>query len=164
MGNLFLLLALLILFVTSLMVADVVFDFQNATKASEVNGLQLALHKCIHRGGGVMNIRHLLMDLNRIERVINETVMDEVERGLITDQAPNVIELPIDDLLGDLIIAILDDLRLPKYIIEKDVDGDKITFKIDSKCVSDTYSDLKANWETETEVIKQQYFKDKGVY
>ena len=111
-----------------------------------------------------MNIRHLLMDLNRIERVINEAVMDEVERGLITDQAPEVIELPIDDLLGDLIIAILDDLRLPEYIIEKDVDGDKITFKIDSKCVSDTYSDLKANWKTETEVIKQQYFKDKGVY
>ena len=56
-----------------------------------------------------MNFKHLLMDLNRIERVINETVMDEVERGLINDQAPETIKLPIDDLLGDLIIAILDD-------------------------------------------------------
>ena len=104
------------------------------------------------------------MDLNRIERVINETVMDEVERGLINDQAPETIKLPIDDLLGDLIIAILDDLRLPKYIVEKDVEDDKITLQIDSKCVSDAYNDLKANWRVEADVIKQQYFKDKGVY
>ena len=111
-----------------------------------------------------MNFKHLLMDLNRIERVINETVMDEVERGLINDQAPETIKLPIDDLLGDLIIAILDDLRLPKYIVEKDVEGDKITLQIDSKRVSDIYRDLNTNWKAETEVIKQQYFKDKGVY
>ena len=104
------------------------------------------------------------MDLNRIERVINETVMDEVERGLINDQAPETIKLPIDDLLGDLIIAVLDDLRLPKYIVEKDVEDDKITLQIDSKCVSDAYNDLKANWRVEADVIKQQYFKDKGVY
>lgn len=104
------------------------------------------------------------MDLNRIERVINETVMDEVERGLINDQAPETIKLPIDDLLGDLIIAILDDLRLPKYIVEKDVEDDKITLQIDSKRVSDIYRDLNTNWKAETEVIKQQYFKDKGVY
>ena len=89
-----------------------------------------------------MNFKHLLMDLNRIERVINETVMDEVERGLINDQAPETIKLPIDDLLGDLIIAILDDLRLPKYIVEKDVEDDKITLQIESKCVSDAYKDL----------------------
>lgn len=111
-----------------------------------------------------MNFKHLLMDLNRIERVINETVMDEVERGFINDQAPETIKLPIDDLLGDLIIAILDDLRLPKYIVEKDVEDDKITLQIDSKCVSDAYNDLKANWRVEADVIKQQYFKDKGVY
>ena len=111
-----------------------------------------------------MNFKHLLMDLNRIERVINETVMDEVERGFINDQAPETIKLPIDDLLGDLIIAILDDLRLPKYIVEKDVEDDKITLQIDSKCVSDAYDDLKANWRVEADVIKQQYFKDKGVY
>ena len=111
-----------------------------------------------------MNFKHLLMDLNRIERVINETVMDEVERGLINDQAPETIKLPIDDLLGDLIIAILDDLRLPKYIVEKDVEDDKVTLQIDSKCVSDAYNDLKANWRVEADVIKQQYFKDKGVY
>lgn len=111
-----------------------------------------------------MNFKHLLMDLNRIERVINETVMDEVERGLINDQAPETIKLPVDDLLGDLIIAILDDLRLPKYIVEKDVEGDKITLQIDSKRVSDIYRDLNTNWKAETEVIKQQYFKDKGVY
>lgn len=104
------------------------------------------------------------MDLNRIERVINETVMDEVGRGLINDQAPETIKLPIDDLLGDLIIAILDDLRLPKYIVEKDVEGDKITLQIDSKRVSDIYRDLNTNWKAETELIKQQYFKDKGVY
>ena len=111
-----------------------------------------------------MNFKHLLMDLNRIERVINETVMDEVERGLINDQAPETIKLPIDDLLGDLIIAILDDLRLPKYIVEKDVEDDKITLQIDSKCVSYAYNNLKANWRVEADVIKQQYFKDKGVY
>ena len=111
-----------------------------------------------------MNFKHLLMDLNRIERVINETVMDEVERGLINDQAPETIKLPVDDLLGDLIIAILDDLRLPKYIVEKDVDGDKITLQIDSKRVSDIYRDLNTNWKAEAEVIKQQYFDDKGVY
>ena len=111
-----------------------------------------------------MNFKHLLMDLNRIERVINETVMDEVERGLINDQAPETIKLPVDDLLGDLIIAILDDLRLPKYIVEKDVEGDKITLQIDSKRVSDIYRDLNTNWKAEAEVIKQQYFKDKGVY
>lgn len=111
-----------------------------------------------------MNFKHLLMDLNRIERVINETVMDEVERGFINDQAPETIKLPIDDLLGDLIIAILDDLRLPKYVVEKDVEDDKITLQIDSKCVSDAYNDLKANWRVEADVIKQQYFKDKGVY
>ena len=110
-----------------------------------------------------MNFKHLLMDLNRIERVINETVMDEVERGLINDQAPETIKLPVDDLLGDLIIAILDDLRLPKYIVEKDVEGDKITLQIDSKCVSDIYRDLNTNWKAEAEVIKQQYFDDKGV-
>ena len=103
-----------------------------------------------------MNFKHLLMDLNRIERVINETVMDEVERGLINDQAPETIKLPIDDLLGDLIIAILDDLRLPKYIVEKDVEGDKITLQIDSKRVSDIYRDLNTNWKAEAEVIKQQ--------
>ncbi|MBQ1787010.1 MAG: hypothetical protein II005_09880 [Turicibacter sp.] len=111
-----------------------------------------------------MNFKHLLMDLNRIERVINETVMDEVERGLINDQAPETIKLPIDDLLGDHIIAILDDLRLPKYIVGKDVEGDKITLQIDSKRVSDIYRDLNTNWKAETEVIKQQYFKNKGVY
>lgn len=111
-----------------------------------------------------MNFKHLLMDLNRIERVINETVMDEVERGLINDQAPETIKLPVDDLLGDLIIAILDDLRLPKYIVEKDVEGDKITLQIDSKRVSDIYRDLNTNWKAEAEVIKQQYFNDKGVY
>lgn len=111
-----------------------------------------------------MNFKHLLTDLNRIERVINETVMDEVERGLINDQAPETIKLPVDDLLGDLIIAILDDLRLPKYIVEKDVEGDKITLQIDSKRVSDIYRDLNTNWKAEAEVIKQQYFKDKGVY
>ena len=111
-----------------------------------------------------MNFKHLLMDLNRIERVINETVMDEVERGLINDQAPETINLPIDDLLGDLIIAILDDLRLPKYIVEKDVEDDKITLQIDSKRVSDIYRDLNTNWKVEAEVIKQQYFNDKGVY
>lgn len=111
-----------------------------------------------------MNFKHLLMDLNRIERVINETVMDEVGRGLINDQAPETIKLPIDDLLGDLIIAILDDLRLPKYIVEKDVEGDKITLQIDSKRVSDIYRDLNANWKAEAEIIKQQYFDDKGVY
>ena len=110
-----------------------------------------------------MNFKHLLMDLNRIERVINETVMDEVERGLINDQAPETIKLPVDDLLGDLIIGILDDLRLPKYIVEKDVEVDKITLQIDSKCVSDIYIDLNTNWKTEAEVIKQQYFSDKGV-
>ena len=110
-----------------------------------------------------MNFKHLLMDLNRIERVINETVMDEVERGLINDQAPETIKLPIDDLLGDLIIAILDDLRLPKYIVEKDVEDDKITLQIDSKRVSDIYRDLNTNWKAEAEVIKQQYFNDKGV-
>ena len=110
-----------------------------------------------------MNFKHLLMDLNRIERVINETVMDEVERGLINDQAPETIKLPIDDLLGDLIIAILDDLRLPKYIVEKDVEDDKITLQIDSKRVSDIYRDLNTNWKVEAEVIKQQYFNDKGV-
>ena len=104
------------------------------------------------------------MDLNRIERVINETVMDEVERGLINDQAPETIKLPIDDLLGDLIIAILDELRLPKYIVEKDVEDDKITLQIDSKRVSDIYRDLNTNWKVEAEVIKQQYFNDKGVY
>ena len=111
-----------------------------------------------------MNFKHLLMDLNRIERVINETVMDEVERGLINDQAPETIKLPVDDLLGDLIIAILDDLRLPKYIVEKDVEDDKITLQIDSKRVSDIYRDLNTNWKVEAEVIKQQYFNDKGVY
>ena len=111
-----------------------------------------------------MNFKHLLMDLNRIERVINETVMDEVERGLINDQAPETIKLPVDDLLGDLIIAILDDLRLPKYIVEKDVEDDKITLQIDSKRVSDIYRDLNTNWKAEAEIIKQQYFDDKGVY
>lgn len=111
-----------------------------------------------------MNIRHLLMDLNRIERVINETVSDEITKGLIDEKAPEEIKLPIDDLLGDFIIAILDDLDLHNVIVEKDVEGDKITLKIDSKCVSDTYDDLNANWKAETEVIKQQYFKDKGVY
>ena len=111
-----------------------------------------------------MNFKHLLMDLNRIERVINETVMDEVGRGLINDQAPETIKLPVDDLLGDLIIAILDDLRLPKYVVEKDVEDDKITLQIDSKRDSDIHRDLNANWKAETEVIKQQYFNDKGVY
>ena len=111
-----------------------------------------------------MNFKHLLMDLNRIERVINETVMDEVERGLINDQAPETIKLPIDDLLGDLIIAILDDLRLPKYIVDKYVEDDKITLQLDSKRVSDIYRDLHTNWKVEAEVIKQQYFNDKGVY
>lgn len=111
-----------------------------------------------------MNFKHLLMDLNRIERVINETVMDEVERGLINDQAPETIKLPIDDLLGDLIIAILDDLRLPKYIVEKDVEGEFLTLQIDEKRCLNEYQKQISEWKAERDELVREYFTNKGVF
>ena len=41
-----------------------------------------------------------------IEKTINGVVADEIEKGLLNEEAPKEIKLPIDELLGDTIIAL----------------------------------------------------------
>ena len=70
----------------------------------------------------VLKVKDLPM-INYVERTINEIVIDEVEKGLLNEEVPKTIKLPVDDLLGDTIIAFLDALDLSNYILEKDIEG-----------------------------------------
>ena len=58
---------------------------------------------------------------------------DEIEKGLLNEESPKIIKLPIDELLGDTIIAFLDALDLSNYILEKDIEGEFLTLQIDEK-------------------------------
>ena len=49
-----------------------------------------------------MKVKDLPM-INYVERTINEIVIDEVEKGLLNEEVPKIIKLPVDDLLGDTI-------------------------------------------------------------
>ena len=79
-----------------------------------------------------MKVKDLPM-INYVERTINEIVIDEVEKGLLNEEVPKIIKLPVDDLLGDTIIAFLDALDLSNYILEKDIEGEFLTLQIDEK-------------------------------
>ena len=59
----------------------------------------------------ILKVKDLPM-INYVERTINEIVTEEVEKGLLDEKAPKIIKLPVDDLLGDTIIAFLDVLDL----------------------------------------------------
>ena len=70
-----------------------------------------------------MQVKDLPM-IGYIEKTINDVVADEIEKGLLSEESPKIIKLPIDELLGDTIIAFLDALSLSSYILEKDIEGE----------------------------------------
>lgn len=98
-----------------------------------------------------------------VEKTINNAVADEIEKGLLNEEAPKAIKLPIDELLGDTIIAFLDALSLSNHILEKDVEGEFLTLYIDEKRCLNEYRVQLAEWKCEDTAIKRQYFDDKGV-
>ena len=101
--------------------------------------------------------------INYIERTINTAVMDEIEKGLLDEKAPKTIKLPVDDLLGDTIIAFLDDLSLSNYILEKDIEGEFLTLQIDEKRCLSEYQKQISEWKSERDELVREYFTNKGV-
>lgn len=99
-----------------------------------------------------------------IEKTINDVVADEIEKGLLNEESPKVIKLPIDELLGDTIIAFLDVLSLSSYILEKDVEGEFLTLYIDEKRCLNEYQKQLTEWKSERSELVNRYFNDKGVY
>lgn len=99
-----------------------------------------------------------------VEKTINGVVEDEINSGLLNEEAPKVIKLPIDELLGDVIIAILDDLSLSNYILEKDVEGEFLTLQIDEKRCLNEYQEQLTEWKSERDELVKEYFSSKGVY
>ena len=67
-------------------------------------------------GGRNKKVKDLPM-IGYIEKTINDVVADEIEKGLLNEESPKIIKLPLDELLGDRIIAFLDALRLSIYIL-----------------------------------------------
>lgn len=110
-----------------------------------------------------MRVKDLPM-IQYVEKTINNVVADEIEKGLLSEEAPKVIKLPIDELLGDTIIAILDVLSLSNYILEKDVEGEFLTFQIDEKRCLSEYQEQLTEWKRERDELVREYFSDKGVY
>lgn len=99
-----------------------------------------------------------------IEKTINGVVADEIEKGLLNEEAPKEIKLPIDELLGDTIIALLDVLSLSNYIVEKDVEGEFLTLQIDEKrCLNEYHKQLN-EWKRERDELVKEFFSNKGVY
>ena len=110
-----------------------------------------------------MQVKDLPM-IGYIEKTINDVVADEIEKGLLSEESPKVIKLPIDELLGDTIIAFLDVLSLSSYILEKDVDGEFLTLYIDEKRCLNEYQKQLTEWKSERSELVNRYFNDKGVY
>ena len=94
-----------------------------------------------------------------IEKTINDVVADEIEKGLLSEESPKVIKLPIDELLGDTIIA----LSLSSYILEKDIEGEFLTLQIDEKRCLNEYQKQISEWKSERDGLLREYFTNKGV-
>lgn len=99
-----------------------------------------------------------------IKKTINGVVADEIEKGLLNEEAPKEIKLPIDELLGDTIIALLDVLSLSNYIVEKDVEGEFLTLQIDEKRCLNEYRKQLSEWKRERDELVKEFFSNKGVY
>lgn len=99
-----------------------------------------------------------------IEKTINGVVADEIEKGLLNEEAPKEIKLPIDELLGDTIIALLDVLSLSSYILEKDVEGEFLTLQIDEKRCLNRYRVELDGWKSERDELVKEFFSSKEVY
>ena len=110
-----------------------------------------------------MKVKDLPM-INYIERTINEVVIDEIEKGLLDEKAPKKIKLPVDDLLGDTIIAFLDVLDLSNYILEKDVEGEFLTLQIDEKRCLNEYQKQDEEWKSEKDALNKYFFESRGVF
>lgn len=110
-----------------------------------------------------MKIKDLAM-INYIERTINEAVSDEIEKGLLDEQAPKIIKLSIDELLGDTIIAFLDVLSLSDYILEKDVEGEFLTLRIDEKRCLNEYREQEREWKDEKSDLTKYFLESRGVF
>ena len=111
----------------------------------------------------VLKVKDLPM-INYVERTINEIVIDEVEKGLLNEEVPKIIKLPVDDLLGDTIIAFLDALDLSNYILEKDIEGEFLTLQIDEKRCLNEYQKQDEEWKSEKDALNEYFFKSKGVF
>ena len=110
-----------------------------------------------------MKVKDLPM-INYIERTINTAVMDEIEKGLLDEKAPKTIKLPVDDLLGDTIIAFLDVLDLSNYILEKDIEGEFLTLQIDEKRCLNEYQKQSEEWEDERNSLNKHFLESRGVF
>ena len=110
-----------------------------------------------------MKVKDLPM-INYIERTINTAVMDEIEKGLLDEKAPKIIRLPVDDLLGDTIIAFLDVLDLSSYILEKDIEGEFLTLQIDEKRCLNEYQKQSEEWEDERNSLNKHFLESRGVF
>ena len=110
-----------------------------------------------------MQVKDLPM-IGYIEKTINDVVADEIEKGLLNEESPKIIKLPIDELLGDTIIAFLDALSLSSYILEKDIEGEFLMLQIDEKRCLNEYQKQLTEWKSERSELVNRYFNDKGVY
>ena len=110
-----------------------------------------------------MKVKDLPM-INYVERTINEIVIDEVEKGLLNEEVPKTIKLPVDDLLGDTIIAFLDALDLSNYILEKDIEGEFLTLQIDEKRCLNEYQKRSEEWEDERNSLNKHFLESRGVF
>ena len=119
--------------------------------------------KCLYRRGGrIVQVKDLPM-IRYIEKTINDVVADEIEKGLLNEESPKIIKLPIDELLGDTIIAFLDALSLSNYILEKDIEGEFLTLQIDEKRCLSEYQKQISEWKSERDELVREYFTNKGV-
>ena len=110
-----------------------------------------------------MQVKDLPM-IGYIEKTINDVVADEIEKGLLSEESPKVIKLPIDELLGDTIIAFLDALSLSSYILEKDIEGEFLTLQIDEKRCLNEYQKQDEEWENERNALNKQFLESRGVF
>ena len=110
-----------------------------------------------------MQVKDLPM-IGYIEKTINDVVADEIEKGLLNEESPKIIKLPIDELLGDTIIAFLDALSLSNYILEKDIEGEFLTLQIDEKRCLNEYRKQLNEWKRERDELAKEYFNNKEVY
>lgn len=110
-----------------------------------------------------MQVKDLPM-IGYIEKTINDVVADEIEKGLLNEESPKIIKLPIDELLGDTIIAFLDALSLSSYILEKDIEGEFLTLQIDEKRCLSEYREQLNEWKRERDELVKEFFGNKGVY
>ena len=109
-----------------------------------------------------MQVKDLPM-IGYIEKTINDVVADEIEKGLLSEESPKVIKLPIDELLGDTIIAFFFFFCLSNYILEKDIEGEFLTLQIDEKRCLNEYQKQISEWKSERDELVREYFTNKGV-